>query len=257
MVPTNNSCLEIDCGHACMAYHRGPDLNVGPLPTLVYFSLSGYESLMLDPYCQPVDFWLHQSHRRAISFDLPEHPMGGQHTRGMEKWADKMGMAHQDIISPFVKQIVRALKYLQDKGWIDVNQLVIGGLSRGAFLATHVAAKEPSIRAILGYAPLTTLETIKEFQSYLNRDEIRSLGLSHLVEALIYKKLRFYIGNLDQRVGTQEAFQFIEKLAVTAHQAGIRSPQAELIIYPSVGHKGHGTLPSVFKEGINWLNTIL
>jgi esterase FrsA len=54
-------------------------------------------------------------------------------------------------------------------------------------------------------------------------------------------------------VGTESCFQFISELSETAYQQKISSSPIELIIGPSMGHKGHGTPPEVFKDGAAWI----
>ena len=50
----------------------GPDLSLGPLPTIFYFALSAKESLHQDPFNQPVAVW--QTYPvRIFSITLPEH----------------------------------------------------------------------------------------------------------------------------------------------------------------------------------------
>lgn len=253
MEHTDRLCQEIICPNGLIAYHRGPEHTAGPLPTLIYFSLSGYESLTLDPYCQPADYWMASHQARAISFDLPEHPKGGKHLHAIERWTQKICVEQQPIIPDFVQAVVESIDFLINNHWIDPQKLSIAGLSRGAFLATHVAVREPRIKTILGYAPLTTFETIKEFEPYLEQPQIKALALTHVADQLVDRQVRFYIGNRDHRVSTRQAFHFIEVLANAAYHQGIRSAQAELIIYPSIGHKGHGTPPHIFKDGIQWM----
>jgi len=65
--------------------------------------------------------------------------------------------------------------------------------------------------------------------------------------------LLYLIGNYDTRVGTEKCFQTIQELTEASIEAGIRTPPVELIIGPSIGHKGHGTPPERFKAGIDWL----
>ena len=102
---------------------------------------------------------------------------------------------------------------------------------------------------ILGFAPLTRLTHNKEFVG----EEAESLALVHLHSKLFDRKIRFFIGNHDTRVGTHNAFEFIEALAQEAHRSRIRSSPIELIVGPSIGYQGHGTSPEIFKAGAEWI----
>ena len=68
-----------------------------------------------------------------------------------------------------------------------------------------------------------------------------------------HRKLRFYIGNCDQRVGTRNCFDFVDKLSSAMFEARNRSPSVELIISPSIGFQGHGTPKHIFHRGAQWL----
>jgi esterase FrsA len=50
---------------------------------------------------------------------------------------------------------------------IQKDKLAVMGLSRGVFIACHVAAAIPAVSTILGFAPLTNLCAIKEFSDPL------------------------------------------------------------------------------------------
>lgn len=195
----------------------GPPLEDGPLPAIIYFALSAEESLHLDPFDQPVKA-LESKKVRVFSFTLPHHE---NQKRDLSKWTE-------EIIADFVRTVKAKLP--------DLNASGIGvmGLSRGAMMACRLAAICPEITHVLGFAP---------YSSFLDGIENR----------LYDRHVRFYIGNLDTRVGTRECFDIIEKLAKKAQEQKIRSPPIELIISPSIGFKGHGTPKHIFEAGANWL----
>src|SRR5690606_34160312 len=118
----------------------------------------------------------------------------------------------------------------------DPNKLATGGLSRGAFLAAHLAARDERFRSLLGYAPLTRLGALKEFASLKDN----ALDLIHLAKALSDRHVRLYIGNDDKRVGTRDCFDFAMALV---QEKKARTSQVEMTITPSLGRDGHGTSP--------------
>ncbi len=213
----------------------GPDLHEGPLPTLLYFALSARDSLETDPYNQPVQY-LAGRRMRIFTVTLPEHEEGKRPEDAIPKWTDRLA-AGDNFLPPFFKQVAEGIDHLFEMGAIE--SLVAAGLSRGGLLACHVAALEPRIKAILAFAPMTQLN--------------ESLDINHLAEALIDRKIRFYIGNNDTRVGTENAFAMIHALAKAGKEARIRDLPYELIISPSIGHQGHGTSPEIFKAGAEWV----
>lgn len=226
-------------------YIQGPDISKGPLPAFFYFALSGEESLHLDPFNQPVVF-LKDSSIRCFSFTLPFHGPGYDNQKGVERWEEELSI-NPDFLDIFFQQCLKNIDELIQQGYIDEEKIAIGGLSRGAFIATHLAARDPRLKYILGFAPMT------RFPNHKKQDIESPWNLHNFIRHLVDKQVRFYIGNHDVRVGTQACFDFIHLLADASFHHGHRSPPVELIITPSVGFKGHGTLPPVFKAGADWI----
>ncbi|WP_316356294.1 hypothetical protein [Candidatus Neptunichlamydia sp. REUL1] len=213
----------------------GPPLDDGPLPALFYFALSAEDSLGQDPYNQPVQF-LQGLPLRIFSITLPAHENNFPPEKAMNVWAKKVKEG-EDLISPFIASVKRTVEKLKS----HLTRCAVAGLSRGAFIACHVAALCPEFTHILGYAPLTQL------------DYAPDLNLETLSSKLFNRKIRFYIGNHDIRVGTEHAFSFIHALANEANSNRIRNAPIEMIIGPSIGYQGHGTSPGVFQAGVDWL----
>lgn len=227
------------------AGYVGPELSVGPLPALFYFSLSAQDSLCLDPFNQPVAY-LSSLPLRIFSVTLPGHENNLPPTEALNVWAEQIA-AGKNVIGDFIEKVKATIEFLS--GSLIPDRMAVAGLSRGAFIAAHAAAAIPEFQWILGFAPLTKLSFAKEFQGF----DVAAFSLEHLAEKLIDRKLRFYIGNLDTRVGTRHCFDFVEHLAKTASENKIRSPEVELIIGPSIGRDGHGTAKEVFHDGAQWI----
>lgn len=222
--------LQIEGPHKQIIYHLGPNLDEGPLPAFFYFALTGEESLTRDPYNQPIEV-LKNEQIRIFSFTLPEHGPGLDPKKAVENWTPEK-------LDLFLKECQACIAFLIEKKIVDRKHIATGGLSRGAFMATHLAARVPDVHLVLGFAPMT---------------QFPSMNLVDQIPYLMHKKLRYYIGNHDLRVGTDKCFSFINDLSNYSYEQGVRSPPVELIISPSVGHKGHGTLPHTFADGANWL----
>jgi len=224
----------------------GPPLNTGPLPAVFYFSLSAHDSLHLDPYNQPA-LYLSSPALRIFSAALPGHDILPP-TEALRLWAEEIHHG-RDVIQTFVQEVADYIRHLIENQIIDPQKIVMMGLSRGAFIAAHTAALLPEVSHILGFAPLTRLASVQEFEHL----DVDRWDLTRLTEKLYNRTLRFYIGNRDTRVGTESCFQFISALSQTAFEHQISSSPIELIIGPSIGHKGHGTSPDVFRQGASWL----
>ena len=235
---------------AALSY-AGPDLSEGSLPALFYFSLSGSESLTLDPFNQPAVF-IDRSKLRVFSLDIPGHERPLAETDAIRFWAAQF-YAGVDIIGNFTQRVSSVITQLIDSDIIDPERIAVAGLSRGAFVAAHCAAMDPRIRILLGFAPLTRPGYQKEFTDMQELPAIQGLALDHLGENLYNRTIRFYIGNRDIRVGTRNSFEVIEAWTEAAFERKIRSPKIELVITPSIGHQGHGSTPDTFRSGAEWV----
>ena len=169
-------------------------------------------------------------------------------TEALRFWADEIHHG-RDVIHTFVQEVIAYIRHLIDQHVVVAEKIGAMGLSRGAFIASHVAAHLPEIKHILGFAPLTRLANVQEFENL----DVDRWDLTHLAEKICNRNVRCYIGNRDMRVGTRACFEFISALANTAFEQRISSSPIELIIGPSIGHKGHGTSPEVFRQGAAWL----
>lgn len=242
------SIFEINSPNDLKIYAKGSSLDEGPLPAFFYFALSGEESLSLDPFCQPVSF-ASELPMRCFSFTLPFHETGYPRSHAMNLWA-KSFEEGSSLIEDFFYKAIENIDFLIHSNVIDKRHIAIGGLSRGGFVATQIAARHHKIGLLLGHAPLINLKDLSEF----NTQDINLLfDCRDLIPRLLDKKVFFLIGNHDTRVQTSTCCNFIEKLASAMHAQGKRSPQAELHLFPSIGHQGHGTPPEIFKQGIEWI----
>jgi len=251
MLPLPNEWIN---SHQETIYYQGPPLEEGPKPAIIYFALSGQSSLGMEPFNQPVPIW-HAAGIRTFSWDLPFHTLQDDPKKGLYQWA-RAFQKDPYFLDHFIKKCRVFIDELIDQQWILPHQIAVTGLSRGAFVASHLAAQDSRLSCLLGFAPLTTPRPAEEFDFVIS-PSVSQWDLIQVVPHLISKNVRFYIGNHDTRVGTDNCYQFIRHLTQTALAQGMRSSLAELTIYSSVGYKGHGTPSSIFKEGAQWLAQIL
>lgn len=230
--------------------HIGPPLDQGRLPSVFYYALSASESLDLDPYNQPAVYLAKQG-IRVFSIDLPAHGQNLNAVEALQVWADEFSEG-EDLLAPLLNKAVSAIEAMLDKGLVIREKIGLMGLSRGGLIASHVAARF-DVRATVGFAPMTELTYAKEFKKDRTNPKATQYNLMNHTEALCEKKIRYYIGNRDLRVGTDKCFAFIEAMANKAYEKGSRSPPSEMIISPSIGHLGHGTSKSTFEAGAHYL----
>lgn len=235
-------------------YYRGPALSEGPRPAVLFFALSAHSSLYEAPFNQPVLAWIDQN-IRVFSWDLPHHGPGLNHHEAMHRWAKDLAQS-SSFISDFIDTCAHHVRYLIDQHYVEPASLAVAGLSRGGFIATHLAAQDNRIATILGFAPMTQAPHTEDCHT-LAPQNIEAVNLIHLIDRLTHVRLRFYIGNRDKRVSTDACYAFIRALTEKMYAGGMRSPAVELTIYPSIGFKGHGTPPAIFQAGAEWLKAQL
>jgi len=251
LIPKSITCSALQVSKEICLYHTGPSLDKGPMPGIFYFALSGEDSLCLDPFNQVVQF-LTEYPVRVFSLTLPGHEADLPAEDALNVWAEDIRKG-VNIFSEFSQMAIEAINFTVEENFVNDDQIALAGLSRGGFLASHVAAKDPRARFILLFAPLTVLGNAKEFQEMRDHPIVQSSNLLQIAESICDRHIRIYIGNRDQRVDTRSAFDLLEKLSEAAFQSKIRSAQIEMMISPSIGHLGHGTAPHIFKSGSDWL----
>lgn len=235
--------------------YTGAPLNEGTQPALFYFCSSAEESLTVDPYNQLVTA-LAKLPLRIFSITLPCHGPGYDHAKGMHCWAQHLRRG-EDLLTPFLERAARLVDTLISEGAIAPQCVAVAGLSRGAFIAWHLAARVPQASAVLGLAPVTDLCYLEAFKDLSENAIVQALALQRQLSPLGLRAHRIYIGNRDVRVGTERCFAFVQQLTETAFKSGIRSPPVEMFIVPSIGAQGHGTSPESFMAGASWLKEIL
>lgn len=229
----------------------GPSQTSGKLPAVFYFALSAQESLSLDPYNQPA-VYLAEKGIRVFSLNLPAHGPTLRAVDAMNVWASAFAKG-EDPIANFLDHVVFILHALIEKELILKENIGLMGLSRGGLIASLMARK-CDIKTIVGFAPMTELTYIREFQQ-TQETQAEKYNLIHHAAFLCEKTIRFYIGNRDTRVGTRSCFVLVEALVEAAFEKGNRSPPIELIMSPSIGYMGHGTSKEIFEAGAEWLFT--
>ncbi|PIS01970.1 MAG: alpha/beta hydrolase [Chlamydiae bacterium CG10_big_fil_rev_8_21_14_0_10_42_34] len=243
-----NRCSALQVGPDITLYHTGPALDHGPLPSLFYFALSGPDSLTLDPFNQPVQF-LNGQMIRIFSMTLPGHENNLPATGAMQIWAEDLNKGY-NCVGTFLDKAELAVEFAISQKLVLPNKMAVAGLSRGGFIAAHLAARDERFRSVLGFAPLTCLSKIKEFAPFPESPLAKSLDLTHLAPLISDRHVRLYIGNDDTRVGTRSCFDFAMQLV--EHKKG-RTSHVELFISPSIGQMGHGTSPEIFQQGAHWV----
>lgn len=230
----------------------GPKREKGPLPAVFYFALSAEESLCQDPYNQPALALVEKFSLRVFSITLPFHGDNYSPLDAMTHWAQE-NTADPTFFPKFFHLCSQHIAQLEQQGLIIPGSIGFMGLSRGGFVALHVAAllqsKYPPI-PLVGFAPVTNINLLKEFRQSPTHSD---LSLDLLIPQLYKNPCKFYIGNHDTRVSTASAFSFLQQMVHHALSQKVRSPNIEMTMTPSIGRDGHGTSPQAFFSGASWI----
>ena len=235
--------------------YRGPDLKEGFAKTFIYFTLSKEESLNLSPINAPVEYLI-KKNVRCISFDIPFHKPGIEPNKTM-KMLKEACIKDASFLELFLNQIKEKIISFIDQGICHKDKIALGGISRGAFIALQLSKRLALPLPLVGFSPLTHLEALEEFQQLKQIPHLIPFSKKSTIEKLLGKPLCFYIGNNDRRVFTDEVYQFQKELVELSLKHNIRAPEVETHIFPSVGHKGHGTPENIFIQGASWIDSKL
>lgn len=243
---------EIKTPSGITLYYLGPSLDAGPLPALFYFSLSGEESLYLEPYNQ-VPQILKDEKMRTLSLTLPGHEEGRNKFQAMKYWADKIKEGSY-LIEELIDQIDETLSWLLAEGIVDPKAIATAGLSRGGLIAGLLAAKNTHIKTLVAFAPVVDLSFLEDFSDFKESsrllERLEELSLFAKIEHLTHlHHMRFYIGMRDEKVNTDRCYHFIKEMTEKVHEKRAKQCHVELFLTPPLGYKGHGTAPHIFHEG--------
>jgi hypothetical protein len=167
---------------------QGPALEEGPLPAIFYFAISKEDSLHKDPFNQFPSCFKGKP-IRIFSATLPAHEPPLHPEKGVFAWAEEMKQG-KDPLTPFFQTVAKGIASLLEQKLLLSKKIAACGLSRGAFIACHIAALCPEITTLLGFAPLTRLTYSKAFEEIKEEERIKKLDLENLIPLLYHRARR-------------------------------------------------------------------
>lgn len=119
-------------------------------------------------------------------------------------------------------------------------------------MAFHFAAADSRVGPVAGFSPVTDLLTLHELSEMQHDERARALAAVRLADKLYRHPIWIMIGNTDDRVGTERAIEFTERIIEVAKtQAFV--PPIELRVLPT---KGHTTPDGAYGQAARWLLTL-
>lgn len=220
-------------------------------PVLFIFALSIQETLENEHYAR-VGKLLLEDGWNAVSLDAPCH--GSDLRKGEPFGLDGWRVRIEDgdlLILDFCRQASEVLDHLIKKGVTDPQRVAACGTSRGGFLAMHFAAFDARVQAVAAFAPVTTLQALKEFEGIKDSSTVLSLDLTRQTQTLAERAVWISIGNDDRRVGTDHAVRLARDIAGAAVAQGLFA-NIELHV---LTYQGHTVLPEAHDAAAAWLQT--
>ncbi|MFZ4772806.1 MAG: hypothetical protein ACOYK9_02305 [Chlamydiia bacterium] len=224
-----------------------PKNGISPIAQVLFFTTTATEALEVDPLCKPTKL-LHEHPVRIISFDLPFHSETLSSFEGVRRWTKHIEETGHDPLEPFLEKVAR---------WTDSNldpTLPVGlmGISRGAFIAAHLAYKLKKNLPLTLFAPMMHLAYPRLWE-HTPPAFIHTYQLDHLRPFLKDCPIYLSMGNNDEMVDTDKAIVFYQELIREKRLTQGRHIPIELHLFPSIGMYGHGTSDPIFHEGVQWM----
>lgn len=202
-------------GPAIVAKDNGQPYTA-PRPTILVFAVDAVTTLQTGQrYSDVADLLIPQGWL-AVSTDLPAHGAdvraGESPTTALTSWAKRFESG-ENIVPPFVAKVSAILDGLIAAKWTDPNRIAVMGVSRGGFLAMHVAATDSRVDLALGIVPVTDLRALTEFADQQNDDGLAaSVRLPLMVTQLSRVPIWLETPQVDTRVSAHLTVALAEEL---------------------------------------------
>jgi esterase FrsA len=231
-----------------------------PAPTVLLLAHS-LETMQADPHYTDAGRLLTPYGFIGVALDPPAHgedlrpgEPGGM-AGGMVAWRQRLDRG-EDFISPFIDHARRVLDYMIKERYTDAARIGVIGISRGGFLAGHLAAADARIKVIVGLSPLVDLMALTEFRGTPRADAAEKLALIHLAPKLAGRSFWVGIGNTDERVDADRAIAFTR--ALVRASVGLEDHPVvpvELVVGPAVhaGSFGHYSVEQADALAADWI----
>ena len=246
-LPTlSGSALATDEARAIQVRRTADDVRYGligeigktPAPTLFVLA-HAIEEMQRQPVYTEVAAILARKGWISVVIDPPCH---GEDVRPGEP-AQLDGWRHrlehdQDFMSAFTARARAVLDVLIKDGVTDPEQVAVCGTSRGGFLAFHLAASDPRIKAAAAISPVARLTALREFSTTSRRTKVEQLDIARLAPQLAGRAIWLSIGNNDARVNTDDAIAFTREVIRAAARPDMPNAviPVDLLVAPTPGH---------------------
>lgn len=207
-----------------------------PAPTLFIFA-SDIKATLDNPYFRQCGDALAALGYLCVSLDLPGH--GTDQREGepgsLGTWRTRSD-GGEDFIAPFTARVRGVLDHLIATGATDPARVAACGTSRGGFMALHLAASDPRIKAVAAFAPVTNLMALREFNGASNTEHVAGLSLLANAEKFAGRSLWMVISDRDDRVSTDDSIAFARRATVVSLEKTQAADVTFLVLPEPKGH---------------------
>lgn len=145
---------------------------------------------------------------RVLSFDLPQHGERIDHHGAEIEGIREAFLAGKSPFASFIEEAIDVFDHCVRLGLGEDRNLLVSGISRGAYFALRLFAVDPRIQAAAIFSPVTDWRYLEEFAAVRQNASVEDLRISHFVAGMVGRPLYMAIGSHDNRVGTHNACQF-------------------------------------------------
>lgn len=151
----------------------------------------------------------------VASADLPCH--GSDIRPGeppeLKGWRHRLER-NEDLFAAFTSKCVAKLDQLLAAGEADPEQVFVGGVSRGAFAAFHLALREHRFKSAVGLSPVVDLADLSEFEGYAGDTRALRQQADRLGEISTFLSIQSH----DERVRTRSTIALADEIIRTHPQ---------------------------------------
>lgn len=222
-----------------------------PVPTLFIFGGSIEETLN-SAYFRQSGNQLAKLGYLCVGVDLPGH---GTDTRagepaGIDAWRARCEKG-EDFVAQATERFRAVLDELIDLKLTDPERVGACGTSRGGFMAVQFAAADERVKCVAAFAPVTDLMSLREFHSLQRRELADRLSLKPQAEKLAGRPVWLIIGDVDDRVSSDEAIVFCRAVTAASRKQN-KVSRVDLLVVSEP--QGHTTPAGAAELAAGWLD---
>lgn len=198
---------------------------------------------------RPIIFWFFTTEAEGIhqcpvsdgflvaSIDLPCHGEDRRPNEPDELAGWRYRLEHgENLLETVIRNSSQKLDHLLEDN--PTRNIIVGGISRGAFVAMHLGMRDPRFHSVVALSPVTELMALDEFKGF----EGDTLPLNASV--LAQRKLFFSIESQDDRVSTTSTIELVKEI--------VEHKNPDITLYLEPGNE-HTITPWVMEKSRQWI----